>query len=124
MGVSKASGWLLMACLCCLSACATTGESGKGVVSVEQLLKDSDAADKSGLQEKSLEFLNRAAKENPARKEPWLRKAQIYFESQDYGQAILASEEVLHLRRKRSDCQEHSGSKRFESVGQSAGSAT
>jgi hypothetical protein len=78
-----------------LSGCATTG-GGKDVgQGFDQLMTDSEAAGKAGLQEKSLDLLERATKEYPARKEPWLRLAQTYFSSQDYGQAILASEEVL-----------------------------
>ena len=35
------------------------------------------------------------AKRNPDRKEPWARKAKIYFDAGSYAQAITSAEEVL-----------------------------
>lgn len=39
--------------------------------------------------------LNQIAKMNPARKEPWTRLSRVYFDSGNYGQAIVAADEVL-----------------------------
>jgi hypothetical protein len=50
---------------------------------------------KSGKTDDAIGMLNKVAQENPARKEPWLKKAKIYFDAGDYGNAIVASEEVL-----------------------------
>ena len=39
--------------------------------------------------------LNQIAKMNPARKEPWSRLSRVHFDSGNYGQAIVAADEVL-----------------------------
>lgn len=79
-----------------LSGCATTRDGANaGKVGLEQLMSDSMAASANGLPEKSMDLLEKAAKEFPTRKEPWLRIAQLHFEAHDYGQAILSAEEVL-----------------------------
>jgi tetratricopeptide (TPR) repeat protein len=41
-------------------------------------------------------LLDKMAEENPARKEPWVKLAKVYFESGDYGNAIVAADEALH----------------------------
>lgn len=57
-------------------------------VKVEELV----AADKGG---DAVALLAKVAKDNPARKEPWLRLARLHFDGEDYGNAIVASEEVI-----------------------------
>ena len=39
--------------------------------------------------------LNQIAKMNPARTEPWSRLSRVHFDSGNYGQAIVAADEVL-----------------------------
>jgi hypothetical protein len=43
----------------------------------------------------ALGFFERAAKTEPAKKQPWLRMAQLQFEARNYGAAITAANEVL-----------------------------
>ena len=45
--------------------------------------------------EQALELLDKLARDNPARKEPWVRQARIHFDAEDYGNAIVAAEEAL-----------------------------
>jgi hypothetical protein len=40
-------------------------------------------------------FLERAAKNEPAKKQPWQRIAQMQFDAKNYGQAITAANEIL-----------------------------
>jgi hypothetical protein len=39
--------------------------------------------------------LTEAARIEPTRKEPWLRKAEVEFENENYGASIIASQEAL-----------------------------
>jgi hypothetical protein len=43
----------------------------------------------------ALGFLERAAKNEPAKKQPWQRIAQLQFDAQNYGLAITSANEVL-----------------------------
>ncbi|QID19751.1 tetratricopeptide repeat protein [Nitrogeniibacter mangrovi] len=40
-------------------------------------------------------LLRQVARQNPARKAPWARLVKLYFEAGNYGEAIVASDEVL-----------------------------
>lgn len=44
----------------------------------------------------AVSLLDKMAEENPARKEPWVKLAKVYFDAADYGNAIVASDEALH----------------------------
>jgi hypothetical protein len=48
-----------------------------------------------GGREQSRQLYREAAKAYPADKRPWLRLAQSYFDGRDYGNAVLAAEEVV-----------------------------
>lgn len=48
-----------------------------------------------GNQKEAIRLLEDMAKRNPDRKEPWARKAKIYFDAGSYAQAITSAEEVL-----------------------------
>ncbi len=50
----------------------------------------------AGSRDRARDLYRTAAKSHPTSKEPWLRLAEDHFEVGDYGQAILASQEVLH----------------------------
>jgi tetratricopeptide (TPR) repeat protein len=52
-----------------------------------------EAAD--GGREQARHVYREAAKAYPADKRPWLRLAQSYFDARDYGNAVLAAEEVV-----------------------------
>ena len=80
-----------------LSGCATTGSNSKMDFSalMEQSNLKVDTLLSKGNQEEAIGVLTDVAKKNPARKEPWLRMAKAYFDAENYGQAIVASDEVL-----------------------------
>lgn len=80
-----------------LSGCATTGGGSKQDFSIlmEQSDLKVDGLLAKGNQEEAIVVLAEVAKKNPTRKEPWLRMAKTYFDAENYGQAIVASDEVL-----------------------------
>ncbi len=78
-----------------LIGCATTGVGGNAKVNVDLLYKDIDAELARGQNEKAIALLNQAAKESPTSMVPWLKMANIWFETGNYPSAILAASEVL-----------------------------
>lgn len=85
-----------------LTACSITPKQADGAAAsaatAEKLSERLDAADKAqklGKTEDALAELDTAIKVDPASKTPWLRKAQIYFDARQYGQAITAAQETL-----------------------------
>jgi predicted Zn-dependent protease len=77
-----------------LSACADTGPvapaaSGKPGASVSAAMADADAAIVAGRSDKAYAILKRAGSDFPRDKTPWVRMAQMRFDSTDYGQAIV-----------------------------------
>ncbi len=58
-------------------------------------MAQANASAKSGEYDKALQLLDKAAKDSPAAKDPWLRTAQIHFDQGKYGPAIVAAQEVL-----------------------------
>jgi tetratricopeptide (TPR) repeat protein len=64
-------------------------------VPYEQLLEEGRQAQKAGNNVQALEAWRSAAKQNPSAKEPWLRMAQLHFDSADYGNAITAAQEAM-----------------------------
>ncbi|MDD1969114.1 hypothetical protein NPS29_27640 [Pseudomonas putida] len=65
------------------------------VPTFEHLMFQADERIKGGNLEKARLLLVDAAKLEPTRKEPWLRRAEVEFESENYGASILASQEAL-----------------------------
>jgi len=61
---------------------------GKSSLKVDSLLD-------KGNQEEAVRILGDLAKRNPDRKEPWVRMAKVHFDSENYAQAIVSSEEAL-----------------------------
>lgn len=80
--------------LALLGGCATTGEKGS-TSSLAPLLQQANEAVAAGARDKAIVLLDKAAKENPASKEPWLKLAELYFDSGNYPQAMIAAQEVL-----------------------------
>lgn len=85
-----------------LSACSTAPRQADAAAvsaaTAEKLAERLDAADKAqklGKTDDALTELDTAIKVDPASKTPWLRKAQIYFDARQYGQAITAAQETL-----------------------------
>lgn len=65
------------------------------VQSLDQYMQEAGLARASGSGERARELYRAAARTYPTSKEPWLELAEDYFETANYGQAILASQEVL-----------------------------
>lgn len=66
------------------------------VQSLQQYMQDAaNAASEGNNRERARELYRTAARQYPASKEPWTRLAEDYFESANYGQAILAAQEVI-----------------------------
>lgn len=87
-----------LVCAALLSACGTTDPSaGKKVAQVP--LADSmavaEAAIKAGQTEKAMATLKDAARTHPADKAPWVRMAQVRFDGDDYGQAIVHAQQAI-----------------------------
>jgi tetratricopeptide (TPR) repeat protein len=90
---------LLVASIGLLSACAGAPQSastgGKPTVELAVLMEQAAASEKAGPKEATLRQYEEAAKLYPTSKLPWLKIAQIQFDSANYGQAIIASQQVL-----------------------------
>jgi len=90
---------LLVACAAAwVGACTTTPPAEpKPAPKVEslELMHQAETAAAAGEKEKARDALRAAAKVDPVSKAPWVKLAETYFSSDDYGNAILASQEVL-----------------------------
>jgi tetratricopeptide (TPR) repeat protein len=84
----------LIACVLSVSGCLSTPTKPSDPT-FEHLMFQADERIKGGNLERARSLLAEAAKLEPTRKEPWLRKAEIEFESENYGASILASQEAL-----------------------------
>lgn len=85
-------------CVAMLSACATTENTvaaPKPAPSMASAMADADAALKAGYSDKAMGILHSAASAYPADKTPWLRMAQLRYESNNYGEAIVNALEAL-----------------------------
>lgn len=82
-----------------LAACTTTStEPSKPAPKVEslpELMHQAETAAAAGDKEKARSALRAAARVDPASKAPWVKLSETYFASDDYGNAILAAQEVL-----------------------------
>lgn len=65
------------------------------VVSLEEWLNRGDTARKDGLHEAARGAYREGAKSYPTDKQPWLRLADDYFSTGDYGNAVLAAQEAI-----------------------------
>ena len=82
-----------------LVACATQTTAPAPAPKVEalpELMHQGETAQAAGDKDKAREAYRAAAKSDPTSKAPWLKLAEGYFESADYGNAVLAAQEVLH----------------------------
>jgi hypothetical protein len=81
-----------------ISGCTTAPEAIKAVVvppTYSELMTSADEAIKNAAPTEALSFFDRAAKLEPAKKEPWLRMAKMYFDARNYGATISSCNEVL-----------------------------
>jgi tetratricopeptide (TPR) repeat protein len=82
-----------------LGACATGPVKGPepapAVASLQEYMQQASKSVAEGSREKARDTYRSAAKAYPASKEPWIKLSEDYFEASDYGNAILAGQEVL-----------------------------
>jgi tetratricopeptide (TPR) repeat protein len=86
-----------LALMCCVFAagCAVTEKKPATPEQMQETMAQANASAQSGEYDKALQLLDKAAKDSPAAKDPWLRTAQIHFDQGKYGPAIVAAQEVL-----------------------------
>lgn len=94
--------WKVVLVICAaatLGACTTTPteppKPAPKVESLPELMHQAEAAAAAGDKEKARTALRAAAKVDPVSKAPWVKLSETYFASDDYGNAILAAQEVL-----------------------------
>jgi tetratricopeptide (TPR) repeat protein len=105
LSVSRGMYCAVLVCmLAVLSACSSTPKTKNGEdlaaklaaqQGAEQKVSSADKSLKEGRTDEALNLLDAAVKLDPASKAPWLKKAQIHFEAQQYGLAITNAQEVL-----------------------------
>ena len=64
-------------------------------VELSVLMEQAAATEKSGTKEAAIKEYEEAAKTYPASKLPWARVAQIQFDAANYGEAIVAAQQVV-----------------------------
>ena len=87
-----------LVCVAILSACASTGQqagSAKPAATVAAAMAEVDAAVMAGQNDKAYALLKTAGSTFPTDKTPWVRMAQMRFDSTDYGEAIVNALEAL-----------------------------
>jgi tetratricopeptide (TPR) repeat protein len=87
-----------LACLALLAACASNPPASKEAkpgATVAAAMAEADAAMTTGQTDKAYAVLKAAAIAFPTDKTPWLRMAQMRFDSTDYGAAIVDALEAL-----------------------------
>jgi hypothetical protein len=86
-------------CIGLLSACASTGPvSGQAVKPASTMataMAEADAAVLAGQNDKAHAILKSAGSTFPTDKTPWVRMAQMHFDSTNYGEAIVDALEAL-----------------------------
>jgi predicted Zn-dependent protease len=85
-----------LVCVAMLSACASGGQgSGTKAPTVAAAMAEADAAVMAGQSDKAYAILKGASSAFPTDKTPWLRMAQMRFDSTNYGEAIINALEAL-----------------------------
>jgi predicted Zn-dependent protease len=89
-----------LVCVAMLSACATTSPPAPTAVarttSIKAAMAEANAAALSGHPDRAYALLKSATVAYPADKAPWVRMAQMRFDSNNYGDAIVNALEALH----------------------------
>lgn len=80
-----------------LTGCASNKPVGSEDFSsvMAQSSASADVLLEKGNREEAAKVLSDLAKKYPERKDPWVRLARIYFDGENYAQAIVAAEEAL-----------------------------
>jgi len=86
-----------MACVALLAACASPGEGAATAkpATMEASMAAVDTAVAAGQADKAYALLHGAARAFPTDKTPWVRMAQMRFDSKNYGQAIVDALEAV-----------------------------
>jgi predicted Zn-dependent protease len=87
-----------LVCLAMLTACASGGQGAGGAKPAPTMaaaMAEVDAAVLAGQNDKAYALLKSAGSSFPVDKTPWLRMAQMRFDSTDYGEAIVDALEAL-----------------------------
>lgn len=87
-----------LVCVAILSGCATTDKgvaSAPKVPTIADSMAQADAAVMAGQNDKAYAILKSASGANPTDKTPWVRMAQMRFDSGSYGEAIVNALEAL-----------------------------
>jgi hypothetical protein len=87
-----------LVCVAILSACASGGQGSGGLSkapTVAAALAEADAAVMAGQNDKAYTILKGASGAFPTDKTPWLRMAQMRFDGNNYGEAIVNALEAL-----------------------------
>lgn len=97
MRVNRTLQFVAISSLVLLGACSSTKEppAGKVRLGLPQLMAQGAAAENKGLKVAALRSYEETAQLYPASKLPWLRIARIQFDSQNYGEAIVAAQQVV-----------------------------
>ena len=86
-------------CVMLLSACASTAptasHAGKTAPTMASAMAEADAAVLAGQNDKAYAILKNAGTAFPTDKTPWVRMAQMHFDSTNYGEAIVDALEAL-----------------------------
>jgi predicted Zn-dependent protease len=87
-----------LACLALLAACASNPPAAKDpktAPTIAAAMAEADAAVMAGQNDKAYAVLKHATTAFPTDKTPWVRMAQMRFDSTDYGEAIVDALEAL-----------------------------
>lgn len=85
----------LAGCALAPSASAPAPAPAPAIEPLAQYMVRANEANVQGSKDQARALYYTAAKSYPTSKEPWQKLAQDYFETRNYGQAILAAQEVL-----------------------------
>ncbi|HEX7640287.1 MAG TPA: hypothetical protein VF457_17980, partial [Burkholderiaceae bacterium] len=92
----------MAASLAALAACASVQspsvappQPAPEVVSLDEWMSRGDTALAGGDHVKARDAWRSAARDYPTAKQPWLKLSEDYFNAADYGNAVLAAQEVL-----------------------------
>ena len=81
-----------------LTGCETVPKTGlekkTPTVELSVIMDEAEASIKAGQKDAGLSKFSEAAKLYPTAKQPWLRIAQIHYDAANYGDAIIAAQQV------------------------------
>jgi|GEM_PF-2290512 len=90
---------VVLAAVLGLAACAvnpTQPAPAPQTEALPELMHQAETAAAAGDKAKARDLYQAASKNDPTSKLPWVKLAEGYFEEGDYGNAVLAAQEVLH----------------------------